>query len=71
MWMGPGSFQWCPAKHKGNRRKLKPRKFHLNMRKNFFTLGVAEHWKKLPTEVVESPLDIFKTHLDIFLCNLL
>ena len=17
MWMGPGSFQWCPAKHKG------------------------------------------------------
>jgi len=24
----------------------------LNMRKNFFTLRVAEHWHRLPTEVV-------------------
>jgi len=42
------------------------------MRKNFFTLRVAEHWHRLPREVVESPaLEIFKPHLDKVLCNLL
>jgi len=43
-----------------------------NMRKNFFTLRVTEHWHRLPREVVESPsLEIFKTHLDKVLCSLL
>ena len=38
------------------------------MRKNY----VMEHWNRLPRETVESlPLEIFKTHLDVFLCNLL
>ena len=42
------------------------------MRKNFFTVKVTEPWNKLPREVEESPsLEIFKTHLDVFLCNLL
>jgi len=42
------------------------------MRKNFFTLRVTEPWNRLPREVVESPsLEIFKTHLDKVLCNLL
>ena len=42
------------------------------MRKNFFTLSVAERWNRLPREVVESPsLGTFKTHLDATLCNLL
>ena len=51
---------------------MKERKFHLNMRKNFFPLKVTEHWNRLPGGVVESPsLEIFKTHLDAFLCNLL
>ncbi|PKU40518.1 hypothetical protein llap_9176 [Limosa lapponica baueri] len=55
-----------------NEHKLENRKFHLHMRENFFTLRVAEHWNRLPREVVESPsLETFKTCLDKFLCNLL
>jgi len=52
---------------------LKPdhRKFHTNMQK-FFMLRVTEHWNKLPIEVVESPsVEIFKTRLDVYLCDLL
>jgi len=57
---------------RGNGHKMKDRKFHLNMRKNFFTLRVTEPWNRLPREVVESPsLELFKTHLDVFLCSLL
>jgi len=48
------------------------RKFHLNMRKNFFALRLTEPWPRLPREVVESPsLEIFKTHLDKVLYSLL
>jgi len=57
---------------KGNRHKMKHRKFHLNTRKNFFPLRVMDHWNRLPREVVESAsLEIFKTRLDKVLCSLL
>jgi len=57
---------------RGNRQKVKHKRIHLNMRKNFFTLKVTEHWNRLPREVVESPsLEIFKLHLDVVLCSLL
>ena len=42
------------------------------MRKNFFTSRVTEHWDGLTREVVESPsLKTLKTHLDVFLGNLI
>ncbi|GAB0196102.1 hypothetical protein GRJ2_002075500 [Grus japonensis] len=57
---------------RGNGHKLEQRKFHLNRRKNFFTLRVTEHWDRLPRDVAEPPsLQIFKTRLDMILCNLL
>ena len=47
-------------------------KFCINMRKKFFTVRVTEHWNRLPREVMESSsLEVLKTHLDTFLCNLL
>ncbi|KGL78172.1 hypothetical protein N309_02626, partial [Tinamus guttatus] len=45
--------------------KLKHRKFHLHIRKNFLTVRVTEPWNRLPRESVESPsLEIFRTRLD-------
>ncbi|KFO84402.1 hypothetical protein N320_03030, partial [Buceros rhinoceros silvestris] len=54
-----------------NGQKLEHRKFRLNTRKNFFTEKVTEPWNRLPREVVESPLEIFKTRVDVILCNLI
>jgi len=57
---------------RSNGLKLEHRKFHTNMQKNLFMVREMEHWKRLPREVVESPsMEIFKTHLDAYLCSLL
>jgi len=57
---------------RGNGHKLKQRKFHLNTRKNFFTLRVTKAWTRLPRGAVKSPsLEIFKPHLEKVLCSLL
>ena len=52
--------------------KLEHWEFHTSMWKDFFTLRVMECWNRLSKEVVESPsMEIFKTHLDAYLYNLL
>lgn len=57
---------------RSNGHVLKHRKFHLNMRNNFFTLRVTKHRNRLPRDAVESPsLEILKACLDVVLCNLL
>ena len=57
---------------RSNGLKLEQWKFHKNMQKNFFKVRVMEHWNMFPGDVVESPsMEIFNTHLDSYLCNLL
>jgi len=73
------NVEWVRAKwidqalfsdRRDNGHKFEHEKVCTNVRKNIFTV-VMEQWNRLPREIVESPLEICKTHLDAFLCNLL
>lgn len=45
------------------------RKFNWNIKKNFFTVQVVEHWIRLPRDGVDFPsLVIFKTH-SLLMCS--
>ena len=72
--LGPEAcFSVVPNSKAGdNRHKLEHSKFHTNVRKNFDTFRVTEHWNRLPRNVVESlSLRTFETRWDTFLCDLL
>ena len=55
---------------RGSENKLEHRRFHL-IRKQFFTVWMAEHWHKLPRGCEISSLEISKSCLDVVLGNLL
>jgi len=70
--MGPGSFQWCPETGKGAIVKNRNIKRFIQTCKRSFTGRVMECRNRLLREVMESPsLEMFKTHLEAFLFNLL
>lgn len=70
---GPSLFSEVPSERmQASWQKLEHKKFHLKMRKTFFSLRVARHQNRLPRDVVESPsLQVLKTLLDTILCGLL
>ena len=60
----------CSDRRRDNEHELECGKLQTNIRKNF-TARVTEHWNRLPRETAGSPLEILRTHLDTYMCNLL
>ena len=57
---------------RGKGLKLHQGRFSSDIRKHFFSERVVRRRHRLPREVVESPsMEIFKIHLDTYLCDLL
>ena len=61
----------CSNRMRGNGFKLDEGRFRLDIRKKLFTLRVARHWHRLPSEAVNAPsMEAFKATLDGALSNL-
>lgn len=56
--MGQSLCNSAQLQDKGQQTQV--RKFHLNRRKNLFTVRVTEHWNRLSREILESPLKVLK-----------
>lgn len=50
------SLQWCAVTGQGAMARNKKKKLHLNMKKNFLTLKVAEQWNSFPGRLWSLPL---------------
>jgi len=62
----------CCDRTRDNGFKLKEGRFRLDMRKNFFTMGVVKRMNMLPRDVVDAPaLETIKARLDEALRNLI
>ena len=62
----------CSDRTRSNGLNLEHWKIHTNMWNILFMIKVTQHWNRLPRQVVESPsMEIFKTCLDAYLCDLL
>ena len=62
----------CSDKTRGNGFKLKEGRFRLDIRKEFFTVRVVQHWHRLPREAVDAPsLEVSKARLDGALSSLM
>ena len=60
------------ARTKGNWHKVEDEQFCLSIGKPFLNMRMRETWHRLPREVVKSSsLEIFKSHVDMVLDNLL
>ena len=70
---GTGLFSMAPdTKTRSSGFKLQEKRFHLNLGKNFLTVGAGRPWKGLPRSVLESPsLGVFKQRLDSHLSGVL
>ena len=70
-WMGPVSFRWCPVAGQWSTVTNWYKGSSIWRWERTSLLWGWECWKRLPRKIVESPLEIFKSHLNAFLCILL
>jgi len=64
---GSGDTQW---QNKGQWVQTGTYKVPHEYGENLFAVRVAEHWNRLPREAAEARLEILKTHVDAYLCDL-